>query len=94
MGIPSSLGCLLWAVWVECLACPSKPMTPVFNPANSGKTASDIFLGFNYALFKGPLKGLRFGTEVGIPLAQKVTGIQMQNTLVFVSGIQYAFGGH
>ena len=71
-----------------------KPMTPVFNPANSGKTASDIFLGFNYALFKGPLKGLRFGTEVGIPLAQKVTGIQMQNTLVFVSGIQYAFGGH
>jgi len=71
-----------------------KPMTPVFNPDNSGKTASDIFLGFNYALFKGPLKGLRFGTEVGIPLAQKVTGIQMQNTLVFVSGIQYAFGGH
>ncbi len=71
-----------------------KSMTPVFNPANSGKTASDIFLGFNYALFKGPLKGLRFGTEVGIPLAQNVTGIQMQNTLVFVSGIQYAFGAH
>ena len=71
-----------------------KSMTPVFNPANSGKTASDIFLGFNYAFFNGPLKGLRFGTEVGVPFAQKVTGIQMQNTLVFVSGIQYAFGVH
>ncbi|MDA9111440.1 hypothetical protein N9J39_01035 [Flavicella sp.] len=71
-----------------------KPMTPVFNPANSGKTTSDIFLGFNYGLFKGPLKGVRFATEVGVPLAQKVTGIQMKNTLVFVSGIQYAFGGH
>lgn len=70
----------------------SPNMAPVFDVANSGRKQLDLLLGLNYAIFEGAFKGLRLEIEAGLPVYQKVTGIQMKNDVAFTAGIQYAIG--
>ena len=67
-------------------------MAPVFDNANSGRKQLDLLLGVNFGIFEGVLNGLRLEIEAGLPVYQKVTGIQMKNTFAFTAGIQYAIG--
>lgn len=67
-------------------------MMPLFNTNNSGRSQLDIGIGTNFSFPKGTLKGLRIGAEVKIPAYQKANGIQMQNTLMGIFGIQYSIG--
>ena len=70
----------------------SPNMAPVFDTANSGRKQLDLLLGLNYAIFEGAFKGLRLEIEAGLPVYQKVTGVQMKNDVAFTAGIQYAIG--
>ena len=65
-------------------------MMPLFNAANSGRSQLDLGLGTNFYVPTGNLKNLRIGAEVKLPVYQKVTGIQMKNTLMATFGIQYS----
>lgn len=69
-------------------------MSPVVDASNSGKTQWDLGFGANVALFEGRLKGLRFAAEISLPIAQKVTGDQMENSWCFTTGIQYTLGAN
>lgn len=69
-------------------------MMPLFNTANSGRSQLDLGIGSNLYIPTGNLKNLRFAVEVSFPVAQEVTGIQMENQWMGTFGIQYSFGGH
>lgn len=68
-------------------------MMPLFSNKNSGKNQLDLAIGSNYYVFKGSLKNLRIGAEVGFPVSQNVNGIQMKQKLMGTLGLQYSFGG-
>ncbi len=69
-------------------------MMPLFNTANSGRNQVNLGIGGNLYIPTGNLKNLRFAAEVRFPVAQDVTGIQMENQWMGTFGIQYSFGGH
>ena len=64
---------------------------PLFNTQNSGRRQLDAGVGVNVYLPKKILENLRLGAEVKYPVFQDVNGIQMQNLLMTVFGLQYAF---
>lgn len=67
-------------------------MMPLFNTANSGKNQLDAGLGGNFLFTEGQLKNLRFGLELKYPLLQNVNGIQMENKIMLIAGMQYSIG--
>ena len=66
-------------------------MMPLFNTANSGRSQLDVGIGSNLYIPSGNLKNLRFAAEVSFPVAQEVTGIQMEHQWMGTFGIQYSF---
>jgi len=67
-------------------------MMPLFNTANSGKNQLDAGFGGNFLFTEGYLKNLRFGVEIKYPLLQHVNGIQMENKIMLITGLQYSIG--
>lgn len=65
-------------------------MMPLFSTENSGRSQTDAGVGINFYIPEGPLKNLRFATEILLPITQRVNGIQMENTSLATFGIQYA----
>lgn len=65
-------------------------MMPLFDTANSGGSQLDFGVGTNFYLPTGKLKNLRIGAEIKTPIYQNVNGIQMNNNLRAIIGIQYA----
>ncbi len=62
-------------------------MSPLANPANSGGTRVDAYLGISAM----DDKGMMLGVEVGVPLHQDLNGIQMKTTSIVSASIQYMF---
>lgn len=66
-------------------------MSPANNSANSGRRGLDFLLGSNFIMPKGYLKGHRLAIEGGVPLYQKVSGIQLKNDYKLTIGWQKSF---
>ncbi len=66
-------------------------MSPTNNAMYSGGRRLDFLLGTNFIVPSGIMKGHRFALEGGVPLYQKVKGIQMRNNYNITFGWQKAF---
>lgn len=66
-------------------------MVTTADTANSGGTFINSGFGLNYLIANGTLKGLRFATEISIPLYQDLNGIQLKQNYNLTFGAQYAF---
>jgi len=64
---------------------------PLSYAGNSGRDEIDLHLGFNLAGQDGALRGHRLALEVGVPLYERVNGLQMSNDWSFTLGWQKAF---
>lgn len=72
--------------------------SPLLNPMmvttadtnNSGGTFINSGFGLNYIINNGAFKGLRFATEISIPLYQDLNGIQLKQNYNLTFGLQYA----
>ena len=64
---------------------------PLFVAENSGRDELDLHLGFNMVGQEGALRGHRLAFEVGVPLYERVNGLQMSNDWSFTLGWQKAF---
>jgi len=66
-------------------------MSPMNNAMYSGGRRLDFLLGVNFIVPEGALKGHRLALEGGMPIYQKVNGIQMRNAYNITLGWQKAF---
>lgn len=66
-------------------------MSPMNNAMYSGGRRLDFLLGANFIVPKGAMKGHRLALEGGMPIYQKVNGIQMKNAYSITLGWQKAF---
>jgi hypothetical protein len=66
-------------------------MSPMNNAMYSGGRRLDFLLGANFIVPSGVMKGHRLALEGGVPLYQKVNGIQMRNAYNLTFGWQKAF---
>jgi hypothetical protein len=64
---------------------------PTANIANSGGELLSAYLGLNFLIPNGILKGNRLGVEYGIPFYQNMNGLQMNTKSILNAGWQYAF---
>lgn len=63
----------------------------VANPANSGRDELDLFFGANFLGKEGWVKNQRIAIEVGVPVYEKVDGIQMSHDWTATIGWQTTF---
>ncbi|MEL7320153.1 MAG: transporter [Pseudomonadota bacterium] len=61
------------------------------NPDFQGGETVTGFVGMNFAVTKGSLKGWRLGLEGGLPVVQDLNGPQMPTDYTFTVGVQKAF---
>ncbi len=66
-------------------------MSPMNNAQYTGGRRLDFLLGANFVVPSGALKGHRLAVEGGVPLYQKVNGIQMRNAYNITVGWQKSF---
>ncbi len=66
-------------------------MSPTNNSAFTGGRRLDALAGVNFIVPSGALKGHRLALEGGVPVYQKVNGIQMRNSYSVTFGWQKAF---
>ncbi len=64
---------------------------PLFVASNSGRDQIDINLGINLLGEDEIFKGHRLAAEIGIPVYQRVNGLQMESDWNFTLGWQKAF---
>lgn len=66
-------------------------MAPAANTANYGGHQMNGFLGLNYAFgASSNWNKVKFGLELGLPIYQDVTGIQMNQKFLMNAGVKYA----
>jgi len=66
-------------------------MSPTNNAAFSGGRTLNFLAGVNFIVPSGALKGNRLALEGGVPLYQKLNGIQMKSNYTVTLGWQKAF---
>jgi len=66
-------------------------MVTTADSQNSGGTYINSGIGLHYLILNNSFKGLRFATEIGIPLYQDLNGIQLKQNYSLTFGVQYAF---
>ena len=66
-------------------------MSPGADVENSGSRKVSTYLGASFKIPKGILKGNRLALEYGLPLYQKVNGIQMQDRGSLIASWQLSF---
>ncbi len=64
---------------------------PVFDPANSGRDQIDLSVGVNLLGLDGWRKNQRLALEVGMPVYEKVDGIQMSSDMTITLGWKTTF---
>ena len=65
-------------------------MVTTADTVNSGGTFINSGFGLNYLVINGGLKGLRFATEISMPIYQNLNGIQLKQNYNLTFGMQYA----
>ena len=90
-----SISLRLQGLLVDKISGASNALNPMMvttaDTANSGGTFINSGFGLNYLVAKGGLKGLRFATEISMPLYQDLNGIQLKQNYNLTLGAQYAF---
>ena len=67
-------------------------MAPPADPVNSGMDKIITLLGTNFSFGESPVfRDIKAGFEFGLPVYQKMGGIQMDHTNSLVAGIRYSF---
>jgi len=51
----------------------------------------DLYVGFNFKMRKGPVKGVKLAAEVGTTVYQNANGIQMKPDYMFALGLYKLF---
>lgn len=64
-------------------------MVTTADTTNSGGTYINSGFSLNYLITNGDLKGLRFATEIAMPLYQDLNGIQLKQNYNLTFGLQY-----
>lgn len=70
---------------------PGVPLVPTADPGRRTVMELDALLGANFIVPVGPLRGLRFAVEAGIPAYQYLDGPGLETDYVVTVGVQYAF---
>jgi hypothetical protein len=68
--------------------------TPIIPTADTGRRAFqrlDVLAGVNFQLPSGPLDGVRFAIEAGLPTYQHLDGPGLETDWITTVGVQYAF---
>ena len=66
-------------------------MAPLANAANSGYSIIRSYIGTNFSFGeKEFLRDFKVGLEYGLPIYQKVEGVQMDQKSVFTTGLRYS----
>ena len=67
------------------------PIVPTTDPGRRAFKRLDVLAGVNFQLPSGPLSGLRFAIEAGLPAYQHLDGPGLETDWVTTVGVQYAF---
>ncbi len=66
--------------------------TQAADPGYYGGESTTVLAGFNWAAQpESAARGLRIALEAGLPVSQKLHGLQMETNFIIASGIQYLF---
>jgi len=66
-------------------------MVPTVFPENFGGTVISTGLGLNFLIPEGPLKDIRVGAEIALPVYRSLNGPQLETDETITIGLQYAF---
>jgi hypothetical protein len=58
---------------------------------NTGKEQLTLFGGSNFYIPSGTFRNIKIAIEAGLPVYQYVNGMQMDQELIFIAGVQYSF---
>lgn len=64
---------------------------PLSDPVNTGRDEVNLLLGVNFMGTGGGVKNQRLALEVGVPVYEKVEGVQMSDDWSLTLGLQTAF---
>ncbi len=66
-------------------------MVPTADPGRRAAQRLDLLAGVNLVLPKGPLAGIRWAIEAGLPVYERLDGPGLETDWLMTVGVQYAF---
>ncbi|HEB88748.1 MAG TPA: transporter [Deltaproteobacteria bacterium] len=66
-------------------------MVPTADPGRRAAERLDLLAGVNLVMPKGPLAGIRWAIEVGLPVYERLDGPGLETDWLATAGVQYAF---
>jgi hypothetical protein len=66
-------------------------VVPTADPGRRANMQLDALIGINFEVPHGPLNGIRFAVEAGLPVYQRVDGPALETDWITTVGAQYAF---